>query len=309
MKNSRSNRTATPLRRGDSIGIFAPAGPLVDREGAEAGLRILKEAGFNPRYQRGIFQRRSDYLAGSDEQRIAELHELLSDPETGALMAMRGGYGSLRLLNLIDWQLLKARPKIIVGFSDLTVLHAACLSQTAMVNLHGPMLCTLDQCDRESILHLFNTLTGSPPTSIRPAGLEIIRPGSARGPLIGGNLTCLSHLLATPWEPGWQGGVLLLEEVGEAPYRVDRLLTQLAMSGRLEQVTAIIVGELTDCGSQESCLQRLLELTQARKTPIWANFPAGHGRRNLTLPLGAEVELDSNRGELRIINHPLGSSH
>lgn len=291
-------RLPPPLQKGDTIGIFAPAGPVQDRRAAETGLRLLDEAGFQVRCQRGLLERRRDYLAGDDAERAQELHELWRDPQVKALLALRGGYGCLRLLPSLDWELLASRRKMLIGFSDLTVLHFAFLQQTGIFPLHGPMLSTLAESDRESFRHFFQAITGDFPAVIRPSGLEVIRPGTASGPLLGGNLACLNHLLATPWEPDLDGAILLLEDVGEAPYRIDRLLTQLALAGRLEQPAAIILGEFKDCGPPEDIWQRLLELTEQRQIPLWANFPAGHGQRNLTLPLGARVELDSGRGEL-----------
>lgn len=300
------NLTADPqpppaLKPGDTIGICAPAGPANDRRAAEAGLRLLSEAGFKLRLQTGLLERRCGYLAGADQQRAAELHELWRDPEVKALLALRGGYGCLRLLELLDWELLTGLPKMLIGFSDLTVLHAARQRRSpAAVTFHGPMLCTLAAGDRESILHFFAVLQGRQPESLAPAGLEILRPGQTRGRLTGGNLTCLSHLLATPWEPLWQDAILLLEDVGEAPYRLDRALSHLALAGRLEQVAGIILGEFNDCGDQEAIWQRVLELTARRRPPVWANFPAGHGRRNFTLPLGAPVLMDSANAILNL---------
>ncbi|ADH85013.1 S66 peptidase family protein [Desulfurivibrio alkaliphilus] len=287
-----------PLRPGDTIGVFAPAGPVQDRDAAEAGLRLLNEAGFVIRHRRGLLERRRGYLAGEDRERVEELHELWRDPEVKALLALRGGYGCLRLLPLLNWELLAARRKLLIGFSDLTVLQSALLQKTGTCPLHGPMLSTLATSDRESVRHFFQVIGGDYCRPIRPAGLEIIRPGQARGPLLGGNLACLNHLLGTPWEPDLRGSILLLEDVGEAPYRIDRLLTQLALAGRLTGLAGLILGEFQDCGPQEDIWQLLLELTAAQQLPIWGNFPVGHGRRNLTLPLGATASLDSSRGEL-----------
>ncbi|MFU8819858.1 MAG: S66 peptidase family protein [Desulfurivibrio sp.] len=288
-----------PLRRGDTIGIFAPAGPVTDGgKGAEAGLGLLHEAGFKTRLQTGLTGRRQGYLAGDDQERTRELHDLWRDPEIKALLALRGGYGCLRLLERLDWGLLAGPRKMVIGFSDLTILHTAMQRHAGLVTLHGPMLSTLAGNDRESIHSFFQALGGEWPAVVRPAGLEILRFGRARGPLIGGNLTCLSHLPGTGWEPPLDGAILLLEDVGEAPYRLDRALTHLALAGWLQRVAAIILGSFKDCGAVEEVWQRTMELTANRPIPIWANFPSGHGRRNLTLPLGAEADLDSEQRSL-----------
>ncbi|HET97295.1 MAG TPA: LD-carboxypeptidase [Desulfurivibrio alkaliphilus] len=283
-----------PLKRGDTIGIFAPAGPVNDGgQNAAAGLGLLREAGFKLRLQTGLIDRRRGYLAGDDQERVAELHDLWRDPEVKALLALRGGYGCLRLLNLLDWELLGGQRKLLIGFSDLTIFHTAFQRRTDLITLHGPMLNTLVTSDRETMRNFFQTLSGNWSPITRPAGLEILRFGQARGPLIGGNLTCLSHLPGSGWEPLLDGAILLLEDVGEAPYRLDRALTHLALAGWLERVAAIILGEFADCGAVEEVWQRTLELTAGSNIPIWANFPAGHGRRNLPLPLGAMATLDS----------------
>lgn len=289
-----------PLAKGDTIGIFAPAGPLLDQEAFATGVRMLREMGFGVRIQRGLETRNSGYMAGSDQERAEELMNLWRDPEVKALMAARGGYGCLRFLDLLDFNLIATMPKRLIGFSDLTVLHAAILKKTKQLSLHGPMVATLGTSDPASLESFVLALTGRLPEAIKPAGLEILRGENATGPLIGGNLTNLAHLIATPWEPEWQGAVLLLEDIGEAPYRIDRLLHHLKTSGRLDQVAGLLLGTFTDCGDEETIWNLALDLTKKRRIPVWANFPSGHGSRNITLPLGADVTLDSNKGTLRI---------
>lgn len=290
-----------PLAPGDTIGIFAPAGPVADPRQTEAGLRLLHQAGFQLRHAPDLLQRRDAYLAGNDASRAEELLALWRDPEVKGLVALRGGYGCLRLLDRLDWELIRRCPKQIIGFSDLTVLHAAILKESNQITMHGPMIATLGLSDDDSIEHFFLALSGRLPRQISPKNLEILRPGQARGPLVGGNLACLSHLIGTPYEPLWDNAILLLEDTGEAAYRLDRMLTHLALAGRLERVAAIILGDLGDCEDQEGIWQRTLELTADRRIPVWAGFPVGHGRRNLTLPLGCEAELDSQKGELRLL--------
>ncbi|MFZ5761787.1 MAG: S66 peptidase family protein [Thermodesulfobacteriota bacterium] len=289
-----------PLAKGDTLGIFAPAGPIVDQDAFANGVKMLKELGFNLRFQRGLETRNHGYLAGHDDERAKEIMDLWRDPEVKGLVAARGGYGCLRLLDLLDFKCIASMPKRLIGFSDLTTLHAAILKQTKQISLHGPMVTTLGKSDPASVDSFVQALTNRLPEAIKPAGLEILRGENATGPLIGGNLTNLAHLVGTPWEPEWQGAVLLLEDVGEAPYRIDRLLHHLKGSGRLGQVTGLILGTFTDCGDEENIWNLALDLTKDRRIPVWANFPSGHGSRNLTLPLGAEVTLDSNKGTLRI---------
>lgn len=289
-----------PVAMGETLGIFAPAGPIVDQEAFASGVKMLKELGFALRFQRGLESRNKGYLAGHDDERATEIMDLWRDPEVKGLVAARGGYGSLRLLDLLDFNLIATMPKRLVGFSDLTVLHAAILKKTKQLTLHGPMVATLGKSDQASVDSFIQALTDRLPEAIKVKELEILRGENASGPLIGGNLTNLAHLIGTPWEPEWQGAILLLEDIGEAPYRIDRMLHHLKSSGRLEQVAGLILGTFTDCGDTETIWNLALELTKERAIPLWANFPSGHGNRNLTLPLGGDVTLDSNKGTLRI---------
>jgi len=296
MNKTLKSISPAPLKKGETIGIIAPAGPVNDREAFAAGARLIEEMGFRIKHRPDIF-RKDGYLAGSDQERLAELHALFADPEVKALVAARGGYGCLRLLADLDFALIRANPKMLIGFSDLTVLHAAIGKQTGLVTLHGPMLATLARGDRETRESFFRWLSGCPETKIKARGLEILRGGDAAGRLLPGNLACLCHLLATPWEPDWQGAILVLEDIGEPPYRLDRLLTQLAVAGKLKGIAGLILGDFGESEASETVWRRALELLP-ENIPVWGNFPCGHGSRNLTLPLGAEARLDSSAGVL-----------
>lgn len=288
---------AAPLKKGDSVGIIAPAGPVRNESDFSTGLKILTEMGFKTKYRSDIL-RHHDYLAGTDPERLSELHELWRDPEIKAILAVRGGYGCLRLLPELDFSLIRQHPKMLIGFSDLTVLLTAVQQKTGLTTFHGPMLTTLPRSDRDSRKAFFNMLTGRAKPEIKTKGLEILRGGEARGRLLPGNLTTLVHLLGTPYEPDWRNAVVVLEDIGEAPYRIDRLLTHLGAAGRLEQIAGLILGDFDQCGEPETIWQRALDLLAHRSIPIWANFPCGHGSRNLIMPVGAEVQLDSSAGRL-----------
>jgi len=288
---------AAPLKKGDTIGIIAPAGPVRNEGDFAAGLKILADLGFKTRYRSDIL-RHNDFLAGTDQQRLAELHELWRDPEIKGILAVRGGYGCLRLLPDLDFDLIRQQPKMLIGFSDLTVLLSTIQQKTGLITFHGPMLTTLAKSDRDSQEAFFNLLTGKPRSELKIKELEILKGGQASGRLLPGNLTSLVHLLGTPWEPNWQDAILVLEDIGEAPYRIDRLLTHLWAAGRLEQIAGLILGDFDQCGEREAIWQRVLDLLAHRPIPIWANFPCGHGSRNQILPVGAEVQLDSSAGRL-----------
>ncbi|MGV1098280.1 S66 peptidase family protein [Thiovibrio sp. JS02] len=288
------------LKRGDTIGIVAPAGPLLNEGEFAAGLKILGEMGFQTRHLNSIL-RRQEYLAGSDRERAEELHTLWRDPEVKAIVAARGGYGCLRLLPLLDFELIRRHPKILVGFSDLTVLLAAVTGRTGLITFHGPMLTTLARSERTFQEAFRNLLLGRENREIKAKGLEILKAGAARGPLLVGNLTNLVHLIGTPFEPDYEGRILIVEEIGEASYRIDRLLTHLAAAGRLDRIAGLVLGGFDQCGDVEVIWQRAIDLLAQRPIPIWANFPVGHGGGNLILPFGALAGLDSAGGRLTLL--------
>ncbi|KPJ99919.1 MAG: hypothetical protein AMJ60_03375 [Desulfobacterales bacterium SG8_35] len=287
------------VQKGDTIGLVGPAGPLINKNNFTAGVHILEKKGFRVRYNPRLLNAKG-YLAGSDRERADEFNSLWSDPEVKALVAARGGYGCLRLLDLIDMKQIRKTPKILIGFSDLTVLLAAIHKKTGLVTYHGPVVTTLASIDKQSQKAFFNTLAGTQPPRIKPARLKILKGGKARGVLFGGNLTTLVHMIATSYEIPWSRAILLLEDIDESPYRLDRLLTHLGQAGRLQKIRGLILGTFSDDARKENgamqraAHERTLELLEKYDIPVWANFPAGHSRRNLTLPIGAEVEMDSS---------------
>lgn len=292
-----------PLEKGQTIGLAAPAGPIQE-DVLRQGLQLLRDCGVKKVKYAADICRRENYLAGSDHRRLAELHELWDDDEVKAIVAVRGGYGCARLLPGLDFDLIRHKPKILVGFSDLTILVNAIHQRTGLVTFHGPMLSTLVRDGRPALESMLNELSSRTQQTLKIKGLELLRPGQAQGRLMGGNLTCLAQMLATPYEPAWDGAILLLEDINEPAYRVDRLLTQLSLAGRLRKVGGVILGDFLDSGTQpiadlELVWQRTLELTRA-EIPVWANFPAGHGSRNLLLPMGRTVCMDSGCATLRL---------
>jgi muramoyltetrapeptide carboxypeptidase len=287
------------VRQGDTIGLVAPSGSIINQDNLNSGIHILNEAGFNLKFHRD-FRKTPGYLAGSDQERAEEFNTLWSDPEVKAIIAARGGYGSLRMLDMLDWELIRKNPKILIGFSDITALLTAIFKKTGLVTFHGPVVTTLDSIDEQSRRSFFNTLTGQAPAFIKPDKIKILKNGKAKGRLLGGNLTTLAHLLATPHELSWENIILFIEDVGESSYRLDRLLTHLSQAKRLDGLSGLILGSFTnDKGEEEPDLtktvyNRVLELFDEVDIPILANFPTGHSRRNLTLPLGINVEIDSS---------------
>lgn len=295
------------LKRGDVIQVVAPAGRPAAIEPFRSGLAVLDRMGFIVRYPERLWPG-SGFLADSDVARADELNRAFADDRSAAIITARGGYGSLRILDGIDLDLVRAHPKIIVGFSDITVIHNHLLASLGLVGLHGPVLTSLAASTPNAVERLYHCLTGAWRNTFTPPGIEILRGGgNVEGVLAGGNLTSLTSLLGTPYDFSWQGLVVVLEDVNEPLYRLDRMLTQLAIAGKLNEAAAILLGDFSrtdagrdDCGpvDQEWLWQRVLDLTAASGIPVWAGLPSGHRPENLTLPIGAEVVVNSSRGSL-----------
>jgi muramoyltetrapeptide carboxypeptidase len=289
------------LRKGDTIGLFAPAGPLPAPEIILEGCEIINRFGLKIKYAADI-NARNDYLAGPDARRIAEFKNLWHDKEVKALLAVRGGYGSIRVLSELDMEEISNNPKILIGFSDITVLLNGLQAKTSLVTFHGPMISTLVRDHKVMPCELLEFLTRPTLDDLRPRNLRILRSGQAAGRLMGGNLTNLVHLLGTPFEPDWHRTILLLEDINEPAYKIDRMLTQLKLAGRLDKVSGIILGGFLSGSNEEIqemhlVTRRILELTESH-VPIWTNFPISHGPDNTVLPIGIEALMDSEQQRL-----------
>jgi muramoyltetrapeptide carboxypeptidase len=283
--------------------VVAPSGPF-DPQLFEQGIQILRERfGLEPRMRADIVSRHG-YLAGDDGRRADEWNEAATDHEARALWAARGGYGAMRLLPRVDLGRLLHPAKWVVGFSDITALHAA-LNGAGLVTCHGPVVTQLPRVTPESLDHLQALLFGEshpvgpggvPGPGAGLVGSAVIRQGSATGTLLGGSLTLLSHLCGTPWLPRFRGAVLFIEDVGELPYRLDRTLTQLRLSGALDGVRGVCVGQLTDCDDPPLiAAETVRELVRALGVPAIEGLAAGHEATNQALPLGAVVTLVAPR--------------
>jgi muramoyltetrapeptide carboxypeptidase len=279
-----------PLAPGDRIAVVAPAGPF-DRETFEAGLAVLREWGLVPVLGRHVTARRG-FLAGDDKARAADLRAFLGDPELKAVIAARGGYGCLRLLPLMEDIDLDGRAKWLIGFSDLTALHHFIHARAGWVTLHGPMVTTLAKTDEASRDYLWSLLSGTAAIPLHYPLNEALLPGAAAGTMAGGNLATLCHLLGTRYQPDFKGCLLLLEEVGEAPYRIDRMLTQMGMAGCFEGLAGVVLGQFSNCGSWEEIRTIVREHLAPCGLPLAAGLAAGHGVPNLALPLGLRATLD-----------------
>jgi len=294
------------IRSGDVVGVIAPAGAL-DEERLRAGVKVLEGWGLRVRLGRAILDRQA-YLAGVDEARRADLQRMIDDPEVRAILCARGGYGSQRIVPLLDLGALARQPKPIVGYSDATALLTAAVA-AGVVAVHGPMVA--DDLARglspRSETRLRAVLTDA--TYLWEAEVpETIRPGRATGRLLGGCLSVLASTLGTPHAPATEGAILFLEDVGERPYRLDRLITQLRQAGKFEHVAGVVFGTMAACPPVDGVgpLEVIRASFAEAPYPVGFGLPAGHGPDgaggegcdNLALPLGVPVTLDMERGRL-----------
>lgn len=289
------------LAPGDTIALVAPSGP-VPREEHEAGARLLQER-YRVRFDPATLYRKEGFLAGTDEQRLGELQTAIADPQNKAVVMARGGYGLLRLLPRLDPELLRRHPKPLVGFSDGTAL-LAWAARAGIAAIHGPVVTQLPRLSAEDRTALFGLLE-QPGPGLLLEGLDSIVPGRVQGPLIGGNLEVFSRLIGTPFLPDLDGAILFLEDVGERPYRIDRLLTHLDLAGVFSAVAAVVVGEMTDCREPEGSRlasppveEVLADRLSRLAIPVVLGAPFGHGTRNVALPYGTLAELDTRHGRL-----------
>jgi muramoyltetrapeptide carboxypeptidase len=300
-------RKPLPLRKGDVIAVCAPAGP-VDAGRLQRGIARLAAAGYVPEIAGGVLAAEGN-LAGSDGHRGRQVAWALTLPEARAVMAARGGYGTTRLLPLLDWKKAVRRPKLLVGFSDLTAILAFVSTRFGLPCLHGPMAAAdlASRFDAEA-LDAFARLAAGGVSPREPWGepMERLRGGSAEGVLTGGCLSVITALLSTPYEPDFRRALLFLEDVAEPAYRLDRMVTQWIQSGRWSRVAGIFVGKMSPArGETAEDLRRVFhEAGKRLSVPVWFGFPAGHVGRNVALPFGVRARVDA-RGRLFLLESPV----
>ncbi len=281
------------------VRVVAPSSPF-DAEDLFQGVALLRQR-YEVSYDRSLLER-TGYLSGNDERRLSELRKAVEDPQVDALFAARGGYGATRLLPGLGVAAVAARGPLLIGFSDITALHAV-WARANVGSVHGPMLAALGRGSEAQLARLLATIEGEPPAEL--TGLTTIGAGRAVGPLLGGNLAVLTAMLGTPYFPDLRGSILLLEDIGERPYRVDRMLTSLLQSGQLEGITGIVLGAFSNAlpGPDGVPIEEVLrERLCGLGLPVVSGAPIGHlEEANLPVPLGALVELDADGGSLSFV--------
>ncbi|MGW5372313.1 S66 peptidase family protein [Streptomyces sp. NPDC004009] len=294
----------TRLAPGARVAVVAPSGPVAE-ERLQAGLDVLRGWDLDPVVAPHVLDRHGElgYLAGADADRAADLQRAWCDPAVDAVLCARGGYGAQRMADLLDWEAMRAAgPKVFVGFSDITVLHQAFATRLGLVTLHGPAAAGVDFTkNARAQEHLRATLFAPETVLALAAGRPALAPGRARGVTLGGCLSMLAGDLGTPLaHPGAGGGLLLLEDVGEQPYRVDRLLTQLRRSGWLDGVAGIGLGSWHDCGPYGEVRAVLADRLGGLGVPVVEEIGFGHCDGALTVPFGVTAELDADAGTLTL---------
>jgi len=306
------------LRRGDTIGLVAPASPLAEAR-TRAAVTNLQKRGFIVRVERS--GKRRGYLATSDEARASALNRLIHDPAVKAIVCLRGGYGSPRILDRIDYAALVKQPKIIVGYSDITALLIAVRQKTGLVTFHGPMGNELGakrglspftekyywEALRNPATPLLTDWGGERSGGMR-APITIVG-GEAEGVLVGGNLSVICSTMGTPYEIDTRDCILFLEEVSEKPFRIDRMLNQLRLAGKLQQARGILLGSFPGCKARDAEELALSEIFMdyfaPLGVPVLYEFPAGHVPDHAILPFGVKMKLDAIAGRLTILEPPV----
>lgn len=304
MKAPRPCLVPPPVPQGGHVRVVAPASPFVEGY-LHQGADLLRSWGLTVSWNPAIMDRRG-YLAGEDRQRAALVEEAFADPEVHAVLCARGGYGCHRLLPLLNLPGIAAQPKRFFGFSDVTLLHLALQQTCGMASFHAPMvasdlLINGTERSRQSLRDaLFNAVPGELEVALEGVPLQ---PGRASGPLVGGNLALLAASLGTPWQLATHGAILLIEDTGEPPYRLDRMMAQLRLAGLLDGLAGLVVGDVGELKDQHQRYEPgefWADLLSGFEGPVMVDAPVGHIKNNVALPLGVSYELDAGQGVLRL---------
>ena len=300
------------LKLGDTIGVVAPGSPTTE-EKVEKVYNKLTKMGFKVVMGKSCYSKYG-YLAGRDEIRAEDLNNMFGDKEINGIICLRGGYGTIRILDLLDYSLIRKNPKVFVGYSDITALHIAINKLSNLVTFHGPMAASdlIGDISDFSLNSLYNSIFNEQfnPSIENPLeDLKAINGGVAEGEIIGGNLSLIVSTIGTPYEIDTKGKILFIEEIGEEPYRIDRMLTQLRLSNKLQEVEGIILGNFNNCSPEDPDMSLTLEevidnIIKPLNKPTLLNLQAGHCEPTITIPFGVKARLDADRKQITILEKP-----
>lgn len=305
------------LNSGDLIGIFAPSSPLSDFQKIENAVAYFERLGYRVHVADSAYKEHG-YLAGNDEERLKDLHSLFKNKDVKAIICLRGGYGAIRYLGKINYQLIRRNPKILVGFSDITTLQLAIYNKAKLITFAGPMISTFFGNDKKDkfIEEQFWQMITSTKKKIRITNPQnekffTLSKGSAEGRILGGNLTSMLALSGSEYLPSFRNSILLMEEVSEPPYKIDRYFSMLRLQKILHQTKGVILGRFVDCYEKNKDKKTLTlnevinEYFESIDKPVLYNVHHGHIEENLTLPIGANCRLNASRGFIEIIENVL----
>ncbi|MFX4261796.1 S66 peptidase family protein [Pelotomaculum propionicicum] len=303
------------LAPGSTLGIIAPAGPARDLLPVAEGIKMIEGLGFRVSMASNVLNK-NKYLAGTEPERLDDIHRMFLDPEIDGIICLRGGYGSMKILPDINYRSVRRSRKLFVGYSDITALQLAIWKMAGLVTFSGPML--LPDLGRKpsdyTLSHFYRALTDPRPLGPVPCapGLKktVLLPGRSSGRLIGGNLTMVTATLGTPYEIDTRGAILLLEDVDEQPYRVDRMLQQMRLAGKFNHAAGVVFGDFTNCEVEDKdtsfTLPEVFEAAvKGLHIPCFHGLSVGHGRHKATIPLGVRAEIDADVCSLKIIESAL----
>ncbi len=298
------------LKSGSTLGIIAPSSPARESACVEKGISVLEDMGFKIALAPNALKKNM-YLAGTDMERLDDLHGVFMNVEVDGIVCLRGGYGSMRLLAQIDYKVIRDHPKILIGYSDITALQLAIWKETGLVTFSGPMLDTDfgNEPGDFTITQFLKAVTRTSTLGAIPNQPDfeplVIYPGRCSGRLTGGNLSLVVSSLGTPYEIDTRGTILFLEEIGEPPYRVERMLQQLRLAGKLDEAAGVVFGECVGCVAKHietsfTLLEVFMDMFTVLKKPCFYGLGAGHGAHKATLPLGVKAEMDAGKCLLTI---------
>ncbi len=284
------------LKPGSMLGVCAPSARF-DTEKLNLGIGVLKELGFRVKVPVEIFKKKR-YLAGDDMVRANVINRLFADPAIDGIICARGGFGSIRILDHLNWNIIKQNPKPFIGFSDNTAILLAIIDETGNSVIHGPNVVSLAQAQEETIDAFYKTVNGSF-DKIDMINGQILKSGKCTGVLKGGNMATMCHLVGTRFQPDFNNTVLFLEDIGEPAYKIDRMLTQMKMAGLFKGIQGVIAGTFENCDNDEYVKEILLEIFEEYNIPIFSGLDAGHGKVNLPLCMGTHIKMDTKLAKIQ----------
>ncbi|MBI3369096.1 MAG: LD-carboxypeptidase [Burkholderiales bacterium] len=306
---------AQRLKTGDTIAFVNPSGAIYERQPYEVAAETMQALGFKVREAPNL-RARYGHMAGRPEQRAADLNAMFADPSIAGILALTGGSGANRVLPLLDYELIRRNPKVLAGFSDVTALINAIHARTGLVTFHAPV--GVSEWNEFSVRHFRGVLMDAQAMTLRnlvdkgdglvpkEGRIRTIRPGLARGPLLGGNLAVLTSMAGSPYLPRFDGAVLFLEEINEYIYRVDRMLSTLKLAGVLDRVAGVVLGAFTNCNPGDGYGTLTLDEVfddyfGALKVPVYSGAMFGHIKRKFTMPVGLDAEIDADAATIRLL--------